>query len=123
MSTEPRLPLLLCILGIHFLVTESAHFLPVLGVLGWVQWLPREGGPLSAAITAACYNCDSSLVFAAFTDGTAGIFDGESLRPRCVISPNVYGAPGYGPLMNATEALKRDTETANAHSSGQLFWT
>ncbi|KAH7427885.1 hypothetical protein KP509_10G065300 [Ceratopteris richardii] len=56
------------------------------------QWVPRDS--LSAAISNATYSCDSQLVYASFCDGSVGVFEGESLRPRCRLAPSVYLSPG-----------------------------
>eukprot|EP00249_Psilotum_nudum_P021400 c28094_g1_i2 orf=495-3920(+) len=58
------------------------------------QWLPRE--QLSAPISSGTYSCDSQLVFAGFCDGSVGVFEADSLRPRCRITASVYGLPSAG---------------------------
>eukprot|EP01018_Ginkgo_biloba_P028595 Gb_04053 [translate_table: standard] len=55
-------------------------------------WAPRDS--LSATISSAIYSCDSLLVYASFCDGAIGVFDAESLRPRCRIAPSAYIPPG-----------------------------
>ncbi|KAH8952549.1 hypothetical protein BDL97_09G090800 [Sphagnum fallax] len=52
------------------------------------HWVPRES--FSASISNATYSCDSQLVYAGFVDGSVGVFDAESLRPRCRLSPSVH---------------------------------
>uniref|UniRef100_A0A0C9S7L9 TSA: Wollemia nobilis Ref_Wollemi_Transcript_8205_4327 transcribed RNA sequence n=1 Tax=Wollemia nobilis TaxID=56998 RepID=A0A0C9S7L9_9CONI len=52
------------------------------------HWTPHDS--LSAPISSAIYSCDSLLVFASFFDGAVGVFDAESLRPRCRIAPSAY---------------------------------
>ncbi|MCO5551302.1 hypothetical protein L7F22_004801 [Adiantum nelumboides] len=52
------------------------------------QWVPRDS--LSASISNATYSCDSQLVYASFCDGSVGVFEGETLRPRCRLAPSVY---------------------------------
>eukprot|EP00252_Welwitschia_mirabilis_P005636 TRINITY_DN1613_c0_g1_i6.p1 TRINITY_DN1613_c0_g1~~TRINITY_DN1613_c0_g1_i6.p1 ORF type:complete len:126 (-),score=10.19 TRINITY_DN1613_c0_g1_i6:438-815(-) len=53
-----------------------------------MQWVPHDC--LSAPISNAVYSCDSLLVYASFCDGSIAVFDAESLRPRCRISPSAY---------------------------------
>eukprot|EP00252_Welwitschia_mirabilis_P005633 TRINITY_DN1613_c0_g1_i10.p1 TRINITY_DN1613_c0_g1~~TRINITY_DN1613_c0_g1_i10.p1 ORF type:complete len:1114 (-),score=151.32 TRINITY_DN1613_c0_g1_i10:438-3779(-) len=52
------------------------------------HWVPHDC--LSAPISNAVYSCDSLLVYASFCDGSIAVFDAESLRPRCRISPSAY---------------------------------
>ncbi|KAH7687231.1 YVTN repeat-like/Quinoprotein amine dehydrogenase protein [Dioscorea alata] len=52
------------------------------------QWSPRDSLP--APISSAIYSCDGLLVYAGFCDGAVGVFDAESLRLRCRISPAAY---------------------------------
>ncbi|KAJ7518741.1 hypothetical protein O6H91_20G006000 [Diphasiastrum complanatum] len=52
------------------------------------QWVPRD--PFSATLSAATYSCDSQLVYAGFSDGSVGVFDGESLWPRCRVASSAY---------------------------------
>lgn len=56
------------------------------------QWVPRDSLP--ASVSNATYSCDSQLVYASFCDGSVGVFDAESLRPRCRLAPSVYLAAG-----------------------------
>jgi hypothetical protein len=61
-----------------------------------MQWMPQS--PFSAPLSNATYSCDSQLVYAGFVDGSVGVFDAESLRPRCRLAPNVHipqGVSGY----------------------------
>ncbi|CAA7411003.1 unnamed protein product [Spirodela intermedia] len=51
-------------------------------------WSPRE--TLQAPISSAVYSCDGLLVYAGFCDGAVGVFDADSLRLRCRISPSSY---------------------------------
>ncbi|CAM6037067.1 unnamed protein product [Sphagnum compactum] len=51
-------------------------------------WVPRDS--FSASISNATYSCDSQLVYAGFVDGSVGVFDAESLRPRCRLLPSVH---------------------------------
>lgn len=53
-----------------------------------VQWVPQD--VLSVPISYAAYSCNSQLVYATFCDGNIGVFDADSLRLRCRISPSVY---------------------------------
>ncbi|XP_057872260.2 protein TOPLESS-RELATED PROTEIN 2 isoform X1 [Cryptomeria japonica] len=55
-------------------------------------WTPHDSLP--APISSAIYSCDSLLVFASFCDGAVGVFDAESLRPRCRIAPSAYLGSG-----------------------------
>ncbi|KAL6955721.1 Protein TOPLESS-RELATED PROTEIN 2 [Sarracenia purpurea var. burkii] len=52
------------------------------------SWYPRD--LLSAAISTAIYSCDGLMVFTGFCDGAVGVFDADSLRLRCRISPVSY---------------------------------
>lgn len=56
------------------------------------QWVPRDSLP--ALISNATYSCDSQLVYASFCDGAVGVFDAETLLPRCRLAPSVYLGPG-----------------------------
>ncbi|KAI3752557.1 hypothetical protein L2E82_24591 [Cichorium intybus] len=58
------------------------------------QWVPQEN--LSAPISYASYSCNSQLVYASFCNGNIGVFDADSLKLRCRISPSVY-LPQSGP--------------------------
>ncbi|KAH9316517.1 hypothetical protein KI387_025144, partial [Taxus chinensis] len=62
-------------------------------------WTPHDS--LSAPISSAIYSCDSLLVFTSFCDGAVGVFDADSLRPRCRIAPSAYLASG----MNSVHPL------------------
>eukprot|EP00850_Spirogloea_muscicola_P001880 SM000007S20840 [mRNA] locus=s7:486412:491929:+ [translate_table: standard] len=53
------------------------------------QWVPTNGA-LSAPVSAAVYSCDSQLVFAGFVDGSACVFEAETLRPRCRIASAIH---------------------------------
>ena len=53
-----------------------------------LQWFPCDS--LSAPISNATYSCDSQLVYASFCDGSVGVFDAESLLPRCRLASSVY---------------------------------
>eukprot|EP00246_Nothoceros_aenigmaticus_P004019 TRINITY_DN1530_c0_g2_i1.p1 TRINITY_DN1530_c0_g2~~TRINITY_DN1530_c0_g2_i1.p1 ORF type:complete len:664 (+),score=128.44 TRINITY_DN1530_c0_g2_i1:208-1992(+) len=72
-------------------------------------WTPRDS--FSSSITNATYSCDSLLVYAGFLDGSVGVFEAESLRPRCRLAPSVHmppgvsGAPAY-PLVIAAHPLE-----------------
>ncbi|KAH9559782.1 hypothetical protein CY35_06G073900 [Sphagnum magellanicum] len=73
------------------------------------HWVPRDS--LSASISNATYSCDSQLVYAGFVDGSVGIFDAESLRPRCRLSPAVQIPQGASnstvyPLVVAAHPLE-----------------
>ncbi|KAG0559967.1 hypothetical protein M758_10G138100 [Ceratodon purpureus] len=52
------------------------------------QWVPQS--PFTAAISNATYSCDSQLVYTGFVDGSVGVFDAETLRPRCRLAPSVH---------------------------------
>jgi len=52
------------------------------------QWVPHA--PFTAAISNATYSCDSQLVYTGFVDGSVGVFDADSLRPRCRLAPSVH---------------------------------
>ncbi|KAL5713186.1 Topless-related protein 2 [Ranunculus cassubicifolius] len=52
------------------------------------QWVPHE--VLSAPISYAAYSCNNQLIYAAFRDGNIGVFNDETLRLRCRISPSAY---------------------------------
>ncbi|KAL2341729.1 hypothetical protein Fmac_009669 [Flemingia macrophylla] len=52
------------------------------------QWVPQDG--LFGSISSATYSCNSQLVYAAFTDGNIGVFDADTLRPRCRIASTAY---------------------------------
>ncbi|KAF8392641.1 hypothetical protein HHK36_022990 [Tetracentron sinense] len=52
------------------------------------QWVPQD--VLSVPISYAAYSCNSQLVYAAFCDGNIGVFDADSLKLRCRISPSAY---------------------------------
>ncbi|KAF1882284.1 hypothetical protein Lal_00038930 [Lupinus albus] len=52
------------------------------------QWVPHDG--LSASISSATYSCNSQLVYAAFIDGSVGVFDTDSLKLRCRIALSAY---------------------------------
>ncbi|KAJ0978459.1 hypothetical protein J5N97_013933 [Dioscorea zingiberensis] len=55
------------------------------------QWVPQ--GSLSAPISHAAYSCNSQLVYAAFCDGSIGVFDADNLRLQCRIAPAAYLSP------------------------------
>ncbi|KAJ8485525.1 hypothetical protein OPV22_018010 [Ensete ventricosum] len=55
------------------------------------SWLPRDALP--APISSAVYSCDCLLVYAGFCDGAFGVFESDSLRLRCRISPTAYICP------------------------------
>lgn len=76
------------------LVDDRALFHKLL--VGFLQWVPHA--PFTAAISNATYSCDSMLVYTGFVDGSVGVFDAESLRPRCRLAPSVHipqGVSGY----------------------------
>eukprot|EP01018_Ginkgo_biloba_P018591 Gb_09668 [translate_table: standard] len=52
------------------------------------HWTPRDS--LCAPISNAIYSCDSLLVYVSFCNGDIGVFDAESLRPRCRIASSAY---------------------------------
>ncbi|CAH2044513.1 unnamed protein product [Thlaspi arvense] len=56
------------------------------------QWIPQDS--LSAPISSAVYSCNSQLIYTAFRDGNLGVFDADTLRLRCRISPSAYSPPG-----------------------------
>ncbi|CAM6106427.1 unnamed protein product [Calypogeia fissa] len=56
------------------------------------HWVPRDA--FSASISNATYSCDSLLVYAGFVDGSIGVFDADSLRPRCRLGASVHIPPG-----------------------------
>eukprot|EP01018_Ginkgo_biloba_P028115 Gb_27991 [translate_table: standard] len=56
------------------------------------QWVPQDA--LSASISYATYSCNSQLIYASFCDGNIGVFDAETLRPRCFVAPTAYLSPG-----------------------------
>lgn len=72
------------------------------------QWAPRDSLP--ALISNATYSCDSQLVYASFCDGAVGVFDAESLQPRCRLAPQVYLGLGASssiyPLVIAAHPLE-----------------
>eukprot|EP00249_Psilotum_nudum_P025017 c29350_g1_i2 orf=562-3972(-) len=75
------------------------------------QWMPRD--TMAASISNATYSCDSQLVFASFTDGVVGVFDAESLRPRCRVAPAAYLPAGVNssivyPLVVAAHPLEQN---------------
>lgn len=45
---------------------------------------------ITASISSAIYSCDGLLVYASFYDGAVGVFDADSLRMRCRITPSAY---------------------------------
>eukprot|EP01018_Ginkgo_biloba_P034266 Gb_26928 [translate_table: standard] len=55
------------------------------------HWAPCDS--MIASISSAIYSCDSLLVYASFCDGAVGVFDADSLRPRCRIAPSAYIPP------------------------------
>ncbi|XP_056861596.1 topless-related protein 3-like [Raphanus sativus] len=57
-----------------------------------VSWIPQDS--LSAPISSAVYACNSQLIYATFRDGNIGVFDADSLRLRCRISPSAYFPQG-----------------------------
>ncbi|CAA7024735.1 unnamed protein product [Microthlaspi erraticum] len=66
------------------------------------QWTPQDS--LSAPISSAMYSCNSQLIYTAFRDGNIGVFDADTLRLRCRISPSAYlpqGNQGLSPLVVA----------------------
>ncbi|KAG7603609.1 Topless-related protein 3 [Arabidopsis thaliana] len=66
------------------------------------QWIPQDS--LSAPISSAVYACNSQLIYTTFRDGNIGVFDADSLRLRCRISPSAYlpqGNQGLSPLVVA----------------------
>uniref|UniRef100_A0A1J3IS18 Topless-related protein 3 n=2 Tax=Noccaea caerulescens TaxID=107243 RepID=A0A1J3IS18_NOCCA len=66
------------------------------------QWTPQDS--LSAPISSAVYSCNSQLIYTAFRDGNIGVFDADTLRLRCRISPSAYlpqGNQGLSPLVVA----------------------
>lgn len=69
---------------IHLFVKQNLW----IGVSSVLQWSPRDSLP--APISSAIYSCDGLLVYAGFCDGAVGVFDAESLRLRCRISPAAY---------------------------------
>ena len=78
--------------GWTMVTTGSAHLLSFCHpcvCFRW-QWVPRDHGPLSAAITAAAFSCDSALVFAAFADGSLCVLEADTLWPRCRVAPAAY---------------------------------
>uniref|UniRef100_A0A1J3GAS6 Topless-related protein 3 n=1 Tax=Noccaea caerulescens TaxID=107243 RepID=A0A1J3GAS6_NOCCA len=66
------------------------------------QWTPQDS--LFAPISSAVYSCNSQLIYTAFRDGNIGVFDADTLRLRCRISPSAYlpqGNQGFSPLVVA----------------------
>ncbi|WZZ36818.1 hypothetical protein YC2023_020219 [Brassica napus] len=66
------------------------------------QWIPQDS--LSAPISSAVYACNSQLIYTTFRDGNIGVFDADTLRLRCRISPSAYlpqGNQGLSPLVVA----------------------
>ncbi|CAI8610702.1 unnamed protein product [Vicia faba] len=51
-------------------------------------WVPQDGS--STSISYSTYSCNSQLIYAAFTDGNIGVFDADTLRPRCRITSSAY---------------------------------
>ena len=70
-------------------------------VVGFVQWDNSQfESPFTAAISDATYSCDSQLVYVGFADGSVGIFDAKSLRPRSRLASPIHapiprGVSGY----------------------------
>ncbi|XP_024528644.1 topless-related protein 1 isoform X2 [Selaginella moellendorffii] len=56
------------------------------------QWYLRD--PFPASVSSATFSCDSELVYAAFIDGSVGVFETDGLRPRCRLAPSTYLPPG-----------------------------
>ncbi|CAN8265297.1 unnamed protein product [Cochlearia groenlandica] len=66
------------------------------------QWIPQDS--LSAPLSSAVYACNSQLIYTTFRDGNIGVFDADTLRLRCRISPSAYlpqGSQGLSPLVVA----------------------
>ncbi|KAF3541577.1 hypothetical protein F2Q69_00024917 [Brassica cretica] len=66
------------------------------------QWIPQDS--LSAPISSAVYACNSQMIYTTFRDGNIGVFDADTLRLRCRISPSAYlpqGNQGLSPLVVA----------------------
>ncbi|GBG59426.1 hypothetical protein CBR_g38451 [Chara braunii] len=74
------------------------------------QWAPGSIPSMTAPISAATYSCDSQLVYVGFCDGSIAVFDAESLRPRCRLSPAVHTPTMVGsavfPLVIAAHPLE-----------------
>ncbi|GMP60392.1 hypothetical protein CsSME_00023279 [Camellia sinensis var. sinensis] len=64
------------------------------------QWVPQD--VLPAPISYAAYSCNSQLVYTSFCDGNIGVFDADTLRLRCRISPSVYLSPA---AINGSQAV------------------
>ncbi|OIV95906.1 hypothetical protein TanjilG_27010 [Lupinus angustifolius] len=78
------------------------------------QWVPQDG--LSASISSATYSCNSQLVYAAFTDGSIGVFDADSLRLRCHIASSAYLHQTSSNSQNVYPVVI----TAHPHESNQI---
>ena len=67
--------------------TRDTHFVGAKYMTN-VQWIPCDA--MASSLTNATYSCDSQLVYASFVDGSVGVFDADSLRPRCRLASSVY---------------------------------
>lgn len=79
---------------------------------GFMQWVPQP--PFTAAISNATYSCDSALVYTGFVDGSVGVFDAESLRPRCRLAPSVHIPQGVSGYVTCTD-MKYGLELIQMH--------
>ncbi|VVB15228.1 unnamed protein product [Arabis nemorensis] len=84
------------------------------------RWIPQDS--LSAPISSAVFACNSKLIYTAFRDGNIGVFDADSLRLRCRISPSAYfpqGSQGLSPLVVAANP-KDPNQFAIALNDGSI---
>ncbi|CAA6654352.1 unnamed protein product [Spirodela intermedia] len=79
------------------------------------QWLPQDSLP--APISSASYSCNSQLVYASFCNGDIGVFDADSLRPRCRIAPSAYLSPA---VANSSQSVYPLVVATNPQEHNQL---
>ncbi|XP_052199318.1 topless-related protein 3 [Diospyros lotus] len=79
------------------------------------QWVPQD--VLLAPISYAAYSCNGQLVYTSFFDGNIGVFDADSLRLRCRISPSVYLSPA---VINGSQAVYPLVVAAHPHEPNQF---
>jgi hypothetical protein len=78
-----------------------------------MQWVPQS--PFTAAISNATYSCDSQLVYTGFVDGSVGVFDADSLRPRCRLAPSVHIPQGVSGYVTCADMKYRSSTDLHAH--------
>lgn len=106
---------------IHLFVKQNLW----IGVSSVLQWSPRDSLP--APISSAIYSCDGLLVYAGFCDGAVGVFDAESLRLRCRISPAAYLTSSIARLVSDFDLWliplsSFSTRTEHLSNSFWMFW-